>query len=213
MRLIVARHGTAFAEGEEKRYLGVKEDPPLSDEGRKQTRALAHALRRAKPDVIFSGPQRRQQETAAILADTLGVARRATSPWLSEIDYGPWEGLTKEEILARWPEESKAWKKLGIWPAGIFGGTFETAQAKMRDWLAHLPADGTVVAVTSQGTLRALFAHVDPAAWKDLCEKGRATFANVDNGGWCELDVSPSGARIVRWNRAPSFVDRLSFLG
>ncbi|HJV33341.1 MAG TPA: histidine phosphatase family protein, partial [Patescibacteria group bacterium] len=63
MRLFVVRHGTAFENDGDKRFLGVSEDPSLSAAGRKQAEALARALRRrVRPDMIFAGPQRRQQE-------------------------------------------------------------------------------------------------------------------------------------------------------
>ena len=217
MRLFVARHGTAFEHDGDKRYLGVKEDPTLSSAGRRQSETLARALRRrgVRGGMIVAGPQRRQQETAAILAKKLGMARVASAPALSEIDYGPWEGLSKEEILAKWPEESRAWKKEGVWPAAIFGGSFEATRARLGDWLSHLKGVGEemVVAVTSQGTLRALFALADPEGWKASCAAGRATEANVGNGHWCELEIGSGGTSVTRWNAAPSFVDRLPFLG
>ncbi|HJV32901.1 MAG TPA: histidine phosphatase family protein, partial [Patescibacteria group bacterium] len=151
----------------------------------------------------------------AILAEKLGVRRVASAPALSEIDYGPWEGLAPEEIVARWPEEARAWKKDGVWPSSIFGGTFEATQARLRGWLAHLDAVGAsaAVAVTSQGTLRALYGLLEPAAWEALRHAGRATEANVATGHWCELEIGPSGISVLAWNERPSFFDRLGFLG
>lgn len=216
MRLFIARHGTAFENDGDKRFLGVMEDPPLSMLGRKQAEALARALRRrVRPDMIFAGPQRRQRETAAILAEKLDVKRVASVPALSEIDYGPWEGLSKEEILAAWPEEFRAWKKEGVWPPSVFGGTFEAVKARVRDWIDHLEGSGAraAVAVTSQGALRASFALAEPEAWLNLCRKGRATEANVATGSWCELEIGSTGIRVIAWNERPSFFDRLPFLG
>jgi len=217
MRLIVARHGTAFRDGEPKRYLGVSEDPSLSPLGIRQSVALARALRRrgVRPDVLTSGPQRRQQETAGVLARRFGAASWMSSPALSEIDYGPWEGRTREELLAEWPEESRAWKKSGVWPAGVFRGSFEETQERLRKWMKSLRGMGcgTVVAVTSQGTLRALFSIADPVGWKKACAEGRATDLHVDNGRWCELEIGEDALRVADWNLSPGWIDRVSFLG
>src|SRR5262249_24528790 len=52
---------------------GVPADPGLTPLGREQAQRLADWLAHEKVDVILSSPKRRAQETAAPLADTLGL--------------------------------------------------------------------------------------------------------------------------------------------
>ena len=52
---------------------GVPADPGLTPLGREQAQRLAEWLAHEKVDVILSSPKRRAQETAAPLADTLGL--------------------------------------------------------------------------------------------------------------------------------------------
>src|SRR5215831_8242790 len=70
MDLLWVRHGEPqrIAPGS-----GVPADPGLTPLGREQAQRLADWLAHEKVDVILSSPKRRAQETAAPLADTLGL--------------------------------------------------------------------------------------------------------------------------------------------
>lgn len=75
---------------------------PLSEEGRAQARRLAGRLRDDPFDVIYASDLSRAVETAAIVAKPHGLAVR-TDPRLREFDFGEWEGLTWDEIVATRP--------------------------------------------------------------------------------------------------------------
>ena len=51
-----------------------------------------------------SSPLSRARETAAIVADGLGLELGGTYPELAERDYGPFEGATSSESMARYPK-------------------------------------------------------------------------------------------------------------
>jgi probable phosphoglycerate mutase len=72
-------------------------DPPLSDRGRAQSRALARELARETIDVLVSSDLRRAVETAAIIGQARGLQPQL-DPRLRELDMGDWEGLTSDEI-------------------------------------------------------------------------------------------------------------------
>jgi probable phosphoglycerate mutase len=178
----------------------------LSEEGKAQSAALARKFGSAgaRPAAVFAGPLRRHRETADIIVKGMGAAVAVTiETALDEIDYGPWEGKSKMEILETWPEELAAWKKRGAWPVGVFGGSFGALQEKLRAWLGRLPEEGDVLAVASQGTLRALLSVVSPERWREACETGRATDVTVESGHWCELRPVGEGWEIVAWNVKP----------
>ncbi|MBI1900930.1 MAG: histidine phosphatase family protein [Planctomycetia bacterium] len=84
-------------------------DPPLSDLGRAQARALAAALAEQAVEAVFASPLKRAFETAEIVAGALGVLLSADDR-LKEIDVGVFQGKTWEEIEADTPEAAAGWQ-------------------------------------------------------------------------------------------------------
>ena len=98
-RVLLVRHGQSEwnAEG---RWQG-QADPPLTDLGRLQAREAAGAL--GTVDAVWASDLQRAVETAAIIADQLGVGPVVVDPDLRERDAGEFSGLTRPEIAARFP--------------------------------------------------------------------------------------------------------------
>jgi len=82
-------------------------DPGLSEVGRRQAEALADWLGAEPFDAIYSSPMRRARETAAPLADRLGLKVTA-EPDIAEYDAGAASYIPIEELKAagdpRWME-------------------------------------------------------------------------------------------------------------
>ena len=99
-RILLVRHGqsTWNANG---RWQG-RADPPLSDLGRRQAEVAAETIADQGMTAVWASPLRRARQTADIVADRLGFSVQA-DPRLQERDAGEWEGLTRNEIEARWP--------------------------------------------------------------------------------------------------------------
>lgn len=108
MRLYLVRHGRTewSVDG---RYCGTS-DPPLIETGEEQARSLARRLAGEPIGRIFSSPRIRAARTAEILADVLNLPVDVV-PMLGETGYGAWEGLTRSEIAAQFPEAWRAWQK------------------------------------------------------------------------------------------------------
>jgi probable phosphoglycerate mutase len=81
-------------------------DPPLSERGRLEAKALAERLAREAGPVagLVTSDLMRARETAAALGEALGLE---PEPWpaLREIDIGCWSGRVGEEIARSWPED------------------------------------------------------------------------------------------------------------
>src|SRR5688572_11288317 len=102
LRLFVVRHGeTAWAR--ERRYAGSR-DVALSEAGRRQCEAVARTLAGSLPAAVYSSPLARARASAEIIAQPhrLGVE---IDPAFREMTFGDWEGLTREEVAARFPHD------------------------------------------------------------------------------------------------------------
>ncbi len=100
-RLIFIRHGQSTW-NQARRWQGHA-DPPLSDNGRRQARLLARRLSTWQIDHIYASDLMRASETATILGKPLGIQPAIDPDW-RERGFGALEGLTSEEIEARYPE-------------------------------------------------------------------------------------------------------------
>jgi broad specificity phosphatase PhoE len=74
-------------------------DPELSEIGRRQADSLADWLADEKIDAVYSSPMRRAQETAAPLADRLGLKVKS-EPDLAEYDAAAASYIPIEELKA-----------------------------------------------------------------------------------------------------------------
>jgi ribonuclease H / adenosylcobalamin/alpha-ribazole phosphatase len=94
-------------------------NPSLNDEGEAQAGRAADWLRQwraAATDpqlsdtivAVHSSPLRRCQQTAAIVAERLGLEVDVDDD-LAEADFGEWDGRTYPEVQERWPDEFAAW--------------------------------------------------------------------------------------------------------
>ena len=87
--IVLVRHGAT--EANSRGLLLGRADPPLSDSGRAQARAVAeHLGREPRPSAVVASPLRRTMEAAASIADVFGLAVEP-DPALIEMDYGEWD--------------------------------------------------------------------------------------------------------------------------
>ncbi len=86
--LFIVRHADAIPEEDEIIPSGIYDDLPLSRVGRQQAQALAKRLGDVSFNAIYSSPLRRCLETAAPLAEQLGMTPGIV-PDLKEVRLGP----------------------------------------------------------------------------------------------------------------------------
>lgn len=158
--LIIARHGNTFNAGDAVTYVGARTDLPLVESGRAQAKAIGRYLKENKliPDVVYASALKRAQETAKIAVKESGVTNPVfTLDMFNEIDYGPDENKTKEDIVARIGAEAlKNWDENNVVPPG-----WKTdPQAIIKNWRAFADQirahddNETVLVVTSNGIAR-----------------------------------------------------------
>ena len=104
--VLLARHGQT-ASNLERRYAGLSSEP-LTEAGRGEMRCLAAQLETQNLSCILTSEVARARESALILGEALGVSVVADRR-LNEMDLGPWEGLTEDEVEDRYPDEYQMW--------------------------------------------------------------------------------------------------------
>ncbi|GLP66720.1 MULTISPECIES: bifunctional RNase H/acid phosphatase [unclassified Streptomyces] len=148
---VLLRHGETPLTPQ-KRFSGSGgTDPALSEVGREQARRAAEALaRRGTIQHILASPLTRTRETAAAVAERLGI-EVTVEDGLIETDFGAWEGLTFGEVRERYPEDLNTWlSDPEAEPTGggeSFAAT-ATRIAATRDRLVAAYAGRTVLLVT-----------------------------------------------------------------
>lgn len=97
------RHGRS--EWNARRRWQGRFDSPLDDVGRAQARAAARELARIDRawDQPVASSLRRASETAAIVAETLGLDPPRLDERLVEADAGEWQGMTPDQIEDAYP--------------------------------------------------------------------------------------------------------------
>ncbi len=179
----------------DKRHQG-RLDSPLTDEGRRQVRQAGAILRSHLADPtnvrLVASPRGRTQATARIVAECLGLPDSAieTEERIAEIHMGAWEGLTGDEIEARWPGRTHSSPTRNAWHFQSPGGEdYAAIAARMRGWLAEQQAHDDLVVVThgvASRVLRGLYAGLAEADTHDLEIARDAPFRLVD-GRWEKL--------------------------
>ena len=107
-RFILLRHGQT-QHSAERRFSGTS-NPDLTDTGREQAKRAASALQGfGRIDAIVASPQARAQQTAEYAAEALGLSI-ATDDGLRELDFGDFEGLTRDEVVAKDAEAFETWQ-------------------------------------------------------------------------------------------------------
>jgi len=154
--VLIVRHGQSVGNAQ-RRWQGQL-DFPLTDLGRQGAADAAEHLAGLVPPLatIWSSPLRRALDTAVIVADRLG-SEVATDERLQERYAGAWQGLTTEEIDARWPGH----RAEGRWPDDAEPTHAVAARATAA--LRHISeaadaADlaGPIVVVSHAGVIRSL---------------------------------------------------------
>jgi probable phosphoglycerate mutase len=195
-RVLIWRHGrTAWnAAG---RFQGQL-DPPLDEVGRRQAAWVAPQLAAELPaegTVVVSSDLGRAVETASALTDVLQIPLRI-DPRLREHGLGCWEGLTRDEVAERFPEQFEDW--LAGRPVRDRGGE-DAAQVAERALaaLADLPPVAAAVVVTHGGTAGRLM-----EALLGLGPGSRRVFGALANCAWSDLSRQQAGWRVIRHNNA-----------
>jgi broad specificity phosphatase PhoE len=152
----------------ERRFQGQL-DSRLTEHGVDQARLMGVTLRELIGDAtgyaVVSSPLGRAQRTAEIICEALGIESRQieTDARLAEINLGSWAGMTRDEVVARWPTALDGAGRYDWYFRSPDGETLDDFTARVRQWLDDIARRDRIVAVSHGVTsrmLRGLYAGI-----------------------------------------------------
>lgn len=204
-RIFLVRHGATqlTAEGRFSGSVGVE----LSDEGRWQAAQLGGRLGEAALTAAYASPLSRARDTARIIAESCGLDIELRDG-LREISHGHWEGLTRAEVEARFPDEYAAWEEdpFTFAPERGESGVAVLARAlpALREIVtAHV--GGRVLVVSHKATIRLLLSSLlgfDARGYRDRLDQDPACLNVLDFR-------DPVRARLILFNDTTHYTTQL----
>lgn len=188
----ILRHGEHSLQG--KIVAGRMPGIGLSGRGRAEAEAAAGRLADAGIAAIYASPLQRAQETAAIVAERLGLGVQ-TRDALVELDFGEWTGSTFADVRqhAAWP----AWanhRSIATIPGGE---SMREVQRRIVETMVELRGahpEGAVVLVSHGDVIRAglAFALGMPIEYLTRIE--------IATGALSTVRIDDSGIRVINLN-------------
>ncbi len=156
VELTLMRHGETDM-NKQKIIQGAEVNMSLNAVGKEQAKKAAEALKGKKFDVILTSDLKRAQQTASVIAKSLGLEITAKSPLLRERYAGEWQSMPMEDF---WKKVSKktnvGWTMTKNTPQdGESLEQFMARAKKAQDWILREYAGKKVLVVSHGGVCKA----------------------------------------------------------
>ena len=125
-------------------------DIPLNAEGRRQAEGLAFELATSELHAVYASDLARASQTATTVAGPRGLDVRRIAA-LREKHFGTWEGMTDDEVRARFPHAVN-----GAWGDGETSAELEARVVNAVHEIARAHPGESVLIVSHGGAIRAL---------------------------------------------------------
>lgn len=208
-KIIIVRHGNTFTSDQTPTRVGGRTDLELVEDQRARAAGIWMKQNNIQPDVVFAAPLKRTSQTAAYICEELDINPDSIIKDESfvEVDYGPDENKTEDEVMTRLGngdlEKGKA--IIDEWNANatVPEGWKVDIQACINAWediakLAETEYKGkTILIVSSNGIIR--FA---PYITGDFEAFAKEYKIKVTTGGLCSFEKSDEDKnwKCTNWN-------------
>ncbi len=170
-------------------------DPPLSEAGWQQAARIAARLAGHIWQGFYCSDLRRAHQTAMVIAETSGFRPTVDARW-REIHLGDWEGMTRAEVIERYPEHMRRWARRPDWdivPGGEGTQAFRDRVQAVWEELVGRHREGEVLVVSHGGVIQALLSEV-------LAARAIPLFSfRIDNTAVTTLDRVGAPGAPTRW--------------
>ena len=182
-------------------------DVPLNSKGEEQARRAALALANVAISAVITSPASRARSTAEIVLRSLRGTTRLTQPEISvderlrELEFGPFEGLTRHELSQRAILDSfDNWinGRLDDDPIGVeaLQQAQWRAEALMADLIENAAYTGSTVLLVTHGHFSRIFL-MSCVLGSSVKNHRRLRF---DNCKFSDILLDKEGARLVSFN-------------
>lgn len=194
LNIYLLRHGETQWNADGNKYCG-RTDIPLTEKGISQANQVYEQFQGMEFSQVYSSPLQRAAKTAQIASGTYNVI---SDDRLIEVDFGNWEGKTKEEFI---PENETLWQNWERHPettkAGESGETASEVIERVDDFFSSIVqkhSDGeTILVVAHNGINRLYMAHklgMPLNAYRKIVqENSRITLFTLDEAGNFQLKL------------------------
>ncbi|MBB4682964.1 histidine phosphatase family protein [Amycolatopsis jiangsuensis] len=195
--IFLVRHGESMPAKASEPFdlVGGQADPDLAPEGRDHAARVARRLAGERLDALYVTTLRRTAQTAAPLAEKLGLAP-SVEPELREIHLGDWEnGLFRKYTTEGHPVVEELWARQR-WDVIPGAESDEAFGSRIRAALTRIAAanpDRRVAVFTHGGVIGEVFAQASRAL-------DRFAFLGADNGSVSHLVVHGENWLVRRFN-------------
>jgi len=194
LRLFVLRHGET-ASTRERRFAGWR-DVPLTDAGLRQCEAAAAALSGVAVSAVYASPLERARTSAEAIAKPHRLAVQV-APAFRELGFGEWEGRTRADVAAAYPELHDTWLTAPQTFTAPGGEALAAVSARVGAGIEELRAahDGQVVVLVTHAVVTRLIVL-------DALGLGPARLWSVDSSpaGITELEYRDDWVTVHRMN-------------
>jgi glucosyl-3-phosphoglycerate phosphatase len=172
-------------------------DVPLNSRGVAEATSAAGRLALLKPDLVITSDSGRAVQTAAALTDVLYLPVEQDAR-LRERSFGPWQGLTIDEVRERFPEAYERWRTGKLLPDDGLESTDDLGKrvAEVILEAADRAPGGRAILITHGGSVK--WGLITLLGWPHEMHR---TIRGMDNCHWTELWRDPSrGWELRRYN-------------
>ncbi|MFH1829801.1 MAG: histidine phosphatase family protein [Pseudomonadota bacterium] len=193
LELLFIRHGRT--EYNVNRKVMGRKPIPLDDVGRAQSKELAVRLSGEKIDAIISSPVFRAIQTAEVIAAFHEDLKVEQDEGLIEIDYGQWEDLTFDDLVAKHESEWRTYRedpKRTSFPGGESMKEAGRRVGEFMDKILKRFDTGRVALISHADVIKLAFLHVLDMELKYLVR------FSIDNCAICLVRITKdTGPRLV----------------
>lgn len=184
-QIILVRHGeVAGNTGDKMAFVGWG-DLELTENGVRQSHAVAEFISAENVSAVYSSDLQRARITAERIAEKQGL-NVTVDPDLREVNYGAWENLGEEELLANWREQWQA-RQNDPWnvapPDGECYAQMWSRFFPKWEQIVERHKNQTAVLVGHNGLIRILICHLLGAPFENFKR------VHVSNCGVSRVDI------------------------
>lgn len=198
MRIYLVRHGET--EWNRTRRFQGRSNLPLNQEGKKQVRALALALKNEPLTAIYTSPLIRAFETARLIKVFHPSTPIIEEKGLIEMNLGEFDGMKVQDWAEQYPDIRKSWNKN---PASVKmpgGESLKEVQARAKETLERITriySTDTTILISSHNFVNLTILcdllkiplnrfrelRQENAAFNVICRKGNRFYVELVNEG------------------------------